>query len=154
MTALYDALAVALIHVRRGTQDRKALIVVSDGGDNASAHTLPDVVEGARHAGAAVYSVGLVHPDDRDARPGVLKAFARETGGRAFVVRELAQVEGAFARIAHEIRSAYTLGFSPSEASNGSFHSIRVVVDAGDDRQLIARTRAGYYAGPPRAHAK
>jgi VWFA-related protein len=150
MTALYDALAVALIHVRRGTQDRKALIVVSDGGDNASTHTLPDVVEGARHAGAVVYSVGLVDPDNRDARPGVLKTLAHETGGRAFVMRDPEHVEDAFAQIAHEIRSAYTLGFSPSETSNGGFHSILVVVDEGRDRQLTARTRAGYYAGPSR----
>jgi Ca-activated chloride channel family protein len=154
MTALYDALAAALVHVRRGTQDRKALIVVSDGGDNASTHTLPDVVEGARHAGAAIYSVGVVHPDDRDARPRVLQALARDTGGRAFVLRDPAQVDDAFARIAHEIRSAYTLGFSPSAASDGSFHPVRVLVEAGRDRQLTARTRAGYYAGPSRAPAK
>jgi len=150
MTALYDALALGLIHVRRGTHDRKALIVVSDGGDNASRHTLPDVVEGARRAGAVVYSVGLVDPDNRDARPGVLKTLAGETGGRAFVLRDPEHVADAFAQVAHEIRSAYTLGFSPSETPTVSFHSIHVAVDAGRGRQLTARTRAGYYAGPPR----
>jgi Ca-activated chloride channel family protein len=149
MTALYDALARGLAHVRKGTRDRKALIVISDGGDNASSHTLPTVVEHARQTGAVVYPVRFTDPDNRDARPQVLNTIARETGGRAFVVRDRDDVERAFASIAHEVRSAYTLGFSPSEPSNGSFHSIRVVVDAGRDRRLTARTRAGYYAAPP-----
>jgi VWFA-related protein len=149
MTALYDALARGLGHVRQGTRDRKVLIVISDGGDNASSHTLPQVVEAARQANAVIYSVGLVDLDNRDARPHVLKRLARETGGRAFVLRDSDEVDRAFADIARDIRSAYTLGFSPSETSNGRFHSIRVVVEGGRDRQLTARTRAGYYAAPP-----
>jgi len=55
----------------------------------------------------------------------------------------------AFAQIAREIRSGYTIGFEPSDTSGG-FRSIRVVADAGNDDQLVARTRAGYYAGPSR----
>src|SRR6185369_15334556 len=54
MTAPYDAVALALAHIQLGTRDRKALIVVSDGGDNASAHTLPDVLDHARRAGIVI----------------------------------------------------------------------------------------------------
>ena len=73
MTALYDAVYRALDHLQLGRRDRKALIVVSDGGDNASAQTLDAVLEHARRAGAAIYSVTLDNPDDRDANPRVLK---------------------------------------------------------------------------------
>jgi Ca-activated chloride channel family protein len=150
MTALYDALDRALAHLQFGTRDRKALIVVSDGGDTASSQTLDIVVERARRTGAVIYSVMLFDPDDREARPQVLRKLARETGGHAFTPRRVEDVVRSFARVAREIRSGYTLGFTPADTSEGGFRSIRVVADAGDRRQLIARTRAGYYAGPTR----
>ena len=148
MTALYDALDRALVHLQRGTRDRKALIVVSDGGDNASSQTLDAVLERARRASAAIYSVTLVDPDDRDARPRVLKTLARDTGARAFTPKRADEVMSAFTQIAREIRSAYTIGFVPTAAPGGGFRPVRVVADAGDRRQLIVRTRAGYYADP------
>ena len=148
MTALYDAVDRALVHLQRGTRDRKALIVVSDGGDNASSQTLDAVLERARRASAAIYSVTLVDPGDRDARPRVLKTLARDTGARAFTPKRADEVMGAFARIAREIRSAYTIGFVPTAAPGGGFRPVRVVADAGDRRQLLVRTRAGYYADP------
>jgi Ca-activated chloride channel family protein len=150
MTALYDALERALTHLQRGTHDRKALIVVSDGGDNASASTLDTVLELARRESIAIYAVTFSDPDNRDARPHVLKMLTRETGGRVFSTRRNDDVRRAFEQIAQEIRSGYTIGFAPAETAAGGFRSIRVVVDAGSDRHLIARTRAGYYAGPAR----
>jgi Ca-activated chloride channel family protein len=148
MTAVYDAVDRGLSHLQRGTRDRRALILVSDGGDNASAQTLAAVLEHARRRSAAIYSVTLFDPDNRDARPQVLKTLARETGGRALTARRTEDVMRSFARIAQEIRSGYTIGFAPAETSEGGFRAIRVVADAGDRRQLIARTRAGYYARP------
>jgi VWFA-related protein len=139
-----------LIHLQRGTRDRKALIVVSDGGDNASLHTLAAVLERARRTNAVIYSVTFFDPDNRDARPHVLKTLTRETGGRALSAKRNDDVRRAFAQIAQEIRSGYTIGFAPVETSGGGFRSIRVIVDAGNHRHLIARTRAGYYAGPIR----
>jgi VWFA-related protein len=150
MTALYDALDRALTHLQFGIRDRKALIVVSDGGDNASSQTLDVVVERARRTSVVIYSVILFTPDDRDSRPQVLRKLARETGGDAFMPRRAEDVRTAFAQVAREIRSGYTLGFTPADTSEGGFRSIRVVADAGDRRQLIARTRAGYYAEPTR----
>lgn len=147
MTALYDAVDRALDHLQRGRHDRKALIVVSDGGDNASAHTLDAVLEHARRADAVIYAVTLFEPDDHDARPQVLKKLARETGGTAFTPKRTDDVMGSFTQIARELRSSYTIGFSPSDM-HGGFRTVRVVADAGDHRQLTVRTRAGYYAGP------
>lgn len=147
MTALYDAIDRALDHVQLGTRDRRALIIVSDGGDNASTHSLGDVLDRARRTSAVIYSVTLFDPDDRDARPRVLKQLARETGGRAFTLDAAGDVMTAFAHIAREIRTGYTIGFTPPESGDDRFHVVRVVADADNGRQLIARTRAGYYAG-------
>ena len=147
MTALYDAVDRALDHLRLGTRDRKALIVVSDGGDNASSQTLGGAMQNARRTGAVIYSVMLIDPDDHDARPDVLKKLARETGGDAFVPKRPQDMMNAFTQIAREIRSGYTIGFSPPESADTGFRTVRVVADAGDHRQLVVRTRAGYYAG-------
>lgn len=148
LTALYDAVSRALIHLRRGTRDRKALIVISDGGDNASRVTLDDVVESARRGDAAVYSLTFFDPDNRDARRQVLKTLARDTGGQTFTVKNADDLMRSFAQIAREVRGGYTIGFVPSDTSADGFRSIRVVVDSSGDRRLTARTRAGYYAGP------
>jgi len=150
LTALYDAVSQGLAHLRQGARDRKALVVVSDGGDNASRVTLGDVVERARLGDAAIYSVTFFDPDNRDGRRHVLKTLTRESGGQAFTVKNSEDLMGAFAQIAREIRSGYTIGFVPSDIAGSGFRSIRVVVDTGDHRQLTARTRAGYYAGPLR----
>jgi Ca-activated chloride channel family protein len=148
MTALYDAVARGLSHLGRGTRDRKALILVSDGGDNASITSLAAVLEQAKRSSAVIYSVTFFDPDNRDARPGVLKTFTRDTGGRAFTARTAEDVKRAFSEIAEEVRNGYSIGFAPADTSRVGFHSIRVVVDADRNRRLIARTRAGYYAGP------
>jgi VWFA-related protein len=147
MTALYDAIDCALDHVQLGTRDRKALIVVSDGGDNASAHALAEVLEHARRADVLIYAVILADPDNREANPRTLKKLARETGGEAFTARHPAEVTTRFAQVAREIRSGYTLGFLPAETADAGYRTIRVVANPGDRRQLIVRTRAGYYAG-------
>jgi Ca-activated chloride channel family protein len=146
MTALYDAIDRALAHLRLATQDRRALIVVSDGGDNASAHSLADVLERARATNAAIYSVTFFDPDNHDARPRILRQLARETGGRAFSPGDAAGVTATIAQIAREIRTGYTIGFSPPESVDEGYRVVRVVADAGDGRKLIVRTRAGYYA--------
>lgn len=150
LTALYDAVSRGLVHLRRGTRDRKALVVISDGGDNASRLTLDEVVWSAMLGDAAIYSVTFFDPDNRDGRRQVLKTLARETGGHAFTVKKADDLMRSFAQIAREIRSGYTIGFVPSDTSHNGFRSIRVVVDTGNHRQLTARTRAGYYAGPSR----
>jgi Ca-activated chloride channel family protein len=147
MSAVYDAIDRALAHLEQGTRDRKALIVVSDGGDNASAHSFDDVMERARRSTALIYAVTLFDPDNHDARPRVLKRLARATGGEAFTPRRASDVPGSFEQIARELRSGYMIGFQPPENAEGGFRSIRIVADAGDGRQLVARTRAGYYAG-------
>jgi Ca-activated chloride channel family protein len=146
MTALYDAVDLALTHLQLGVHDRKALIVVSDGGDNASAQTLEAVLEHARRAGAVIYTVLVANPDTHDANPGVLRRLADETGGTWFRPKQVEDVMTAFRRVASEIRSGYMIGFAPTDGSGG-FHAVRVVVQGTDGRPLVVRTRAGYDAG-------
>jgi VWFA-related protein len=148
MSALYDGIDRALDQFALATRDRKALVVVSDGGDNASSQTLAGIRERARQAGAVLYTVALFDRDNHDAKPRVLRTLARESGGSAFTPRHSGDVMRAFTQIARDLRSGYTLGFAPHDTGEGGFRSIRVVADAGDGRRLVVRTRTGYYARP------
>ena len=101
-----------------------------------------------RRTNAVIYAVILAGPDDEEARPGVLKTLANETGGTAFSPKAASGHDEIFTRIALEMRSGYTIGFSPSRGRFGRVSMSVQVVAEGDHRQLTVRTRAGYYAGP------
>jgi VWFA-related protein len=94
-----------------------------------------------------IYAVMLFDADNHDARPGVLKALARETGGTAFQPKRAQDMMAVFTQIALEIRSGYTIGFSPPNGSHDGFRSVRVIVADRDQHPLTARTRGGYVAG-------
>lgn len=146
-TALYDALLLALSHIERGSQDKKVLIVVSDGGDNASAGTLEQVVAAAQRSNTVVYAVGIADQQYRGADWGILKRLAKITGGAAFFPDELEDVTSTLEHIAHDIRSGYTIGYVPSNTRrDGGYRTIRVVVEAPGRDKLTVRTRTGYLA--------
>ena len=144
-TALYDALLAGLDHLDDSQRTRKVLIVISDGGDNASRGTLDRVLARARASNATIYTIGLFDLDDPDKNPGVLKTLARTTGGERFLPRSGGPLVQVCERIAREIRSGYTIGYAPPER-DGNYHRVRVVATA-KDRQLEVRTRPGYFAG-------
>jgi len=144
-TSLYDALIAGLDHLRDGTRARKALVVVSDGGDNASQATLEHVLARARDSNAAIYTVGIYEEGDMDKNPGVLKSLARTTGGERFLPRSPGELMQACERIAREIRSGYTLGYVPPDR-DGAYHRVRVEIVPADARRLSIRTRPGYFA--------
>lgn len=147
-TALYDAITKALERLKAGKKDKKVLIVISDGGDNASKQTLPELLKLAEQSGALIYTIGVFDETDRDRNPGVLRSFARTTGGEAFVPKETSEVVAICEQIAREIRSQYTIGyFSSKPGTSGSRHSIRVQAKDVDGKKLIVRTRAGYITG-------
>ncbi|MDE3168850.1 MAG: VWA domain-containing protein, partial [Acidobacteriota bacterium] len=83
-TALYDAVAEGTIHVKFGQWNKRALVIVSDGGDNASHYTFNQVLEMARSSHAVIYTVGLLSESGQEENPGVLRKLARDTGGLAF----------------------------------------------------------------------
>ena len=143
-TALYDALMAGLDHMDDGTRPRKVMVVISDGGDNASRATLDRVLARARTSNAAIYTVGIYDDDDPDKNPGALKSLARTTGGERFLPRSPGALIEVCQRIAREIRSGYTIGYIPPNR-DGVFHRIRVqVVTPG--RSVTVRTRPGYFA--------
>ena len=157
-TALYDAIAVALDHLKQGTNDKKYLIVVSDGGDDASRHSLSDILTLARSSNVAIYSVGIVNENFSDENPGVLRKLSKVTGGEFFLPESVPEVIDTLKIIARDIRQQYTLGYVPdNQAADGKFRNIRVTASAPDGRKLSVRTRAGYLAPaapPERASAQ
>jgi VWFA-related protein len=147
MTALYDAVAAALEHLKKGNRDKKVLIVVSDGGDNASKHKLSQIVAMAGRSEAIIYAIGVFEEEDRDRNPGVLKRLAKATGGEAFLPKSLMEVVPICERIARDIRNQYTLAYVPTnQRQDGLFRSIQVKARPSSGRRLAVRTRAGYYA--------
>ena len=146
-TALYDAIAKALEELQAGSRDKKVLVIVSDGGDNASARSLAQVMKLAGQSSAVIYTIGVFDEDDQDRNPGVLKRLARATGGEAFFPGQLSEVAPICDRIARDIRHQYTIGYVPSNLTrNAGYRTIRVVARA-KGRELSVRTRTGYVAG-------
>ena len=143
-TALYDGVTMALEHLSRGSRSRKALVVISDGGDNASTATLDDVLKRARDSNAPIYTVGIYDDTDIDRNPRVLKELAHTTGGERYLPRSPGELLRVCNQIAREIRSGYTIGYVPPD-HDGTYHRVRVVLDARP-RKLNVRTRPGYFA--------
>ena len=144
-TALYDAIVKALVRLQTGGLDKKVLVVISDGADNASAHSLAEVLQMAEGCGAIIYTVGLFAPDDHDVNPKVLHRLAQATGGEAFFPRDLSDVVTICERIAQDIRSQYTIGYVSSNVKqDGVFRTVRVAAQARDRGKLSVRTRSGY----------
>jgi len=147
-TALYDAIAKALEELQAGSRDKKVLIVVSDGGDNASARSLSQVMKLAEQSSAVIYTLGVFDEEDPDRNPAVLKRLALATGGEAFFPSQLSEVVAICGRIARDIRHQYTIGYVPSNLTrDGAYRAIRVRARANGHDRLSVRTRAGYRAG-------
>ena len=144
-TALYDALMAGIEQLALGSRARKVLVVISDGGDNASDAVLETVLARARESNAAIYTIGVYDADDVDKNPGVLKSLAHATGGERFLPRSPGDLLQACERIAREIRSGYTIGYVPPDR-DGSYHRVRVEVQPSATQKIKIRTRPGYFA--------
>lgn len=146
MTALYDAVAEGLLHLQLGHSDRKALIIVSDGGDNASKAKFAQILAQARQSQVVVYSIVLIGDTD-EVNPDVLRRLSKATGGIAYVPDAANSVESISQQIANDLREQYTLGFAPDKAGNaGAFRKLEVKVSAPGHGKIRVRTRSGYFA--------
>lgn len=155
-TALYDAISASLEHLHRGGRDRKALIVISDGGDTASRFGFRDVLEKARTSHASIYTIILIDPNDQDParRPDLMAKLARATGGDSFRPESMQALFEACGQIARELRSQYTLAYTPDPPSQaGRYHTIRVAVHSPGRGKIEVRTRPGYYERAPNSVA-
>ena len=146
-TALYDAVATALDHLKKGDRDKKVLIVISDGGDNASKHKLAEIIALVGQPDATIYTIGIFDDQDSDQNPGVLKRLAKDTGGEAFLPESLKDVVPICERIAHDIRNQYTIAYVPTNRNrDGSYRVIKVQASAPGRGRLLVRTRTGYFS--------
>jgi len=144
-TSLYDGIAVALDRLKQGSRDKKVLILISDGGDNASKHTLAQVIDMAKQSTAIIYAIGIFDEQDGDQNPTVLKRFAKETGGEAFFPESSRNIASICEGIARDIRNQYTLTYIPVIPSeDGIYRAIEVKATARGRGRLSVRTRAGY----------
>ncbi|HET6962858.1 MAG TPA: VWA domain-containing protein [Terriglobia bacterium] len=146
-TALYDAVSQAMEHFGKGRHNRKALLVVSDGGDNASQHGLKEVLQLVHSSQVVVYTISLYDPSNRDQKPRVLRRLSKTSGGESFFPKELEQVGPICHSIATDIRNQYLLAYRSSNTKrDGAFRQVRVLLDTPAKRNLVVRTREGYFA--------
>jgi Ca-activated chloride channel homolog len=148
-TALYDAIAYALKHLELSRQDKRTLIVVSDGGDNVSRTSLADVMKLIEASRATIYTIGLFDPEDEDWNPNVLRKVARVSGGEFFQPSTLNDVLPVFHKISADIRNRYSVAYVPAEIGKKRVvRSVRVTAVATDGRKLVVRTRTAYTVTP------
>jgi VWFA-related protein len=144
-TALYDAVSEGLHHLQYGHLEKKALIIISDGGDNASHLKYSQVLAQARQSQALIYSIALVGSDNEEENPGLLRRLCKDTGGIAYFPRAGESVTNVSTQIARDLREQYTLGFVPHNMKRAdAFRKIEVKVGAPGRGRLHVRTREGY----------
>jgi VWFA-related protein len=150
-TAIYDAVVGGADYLAKGAkQDKKILLVITDGEDNASVKTLEEAVQFVqKENGPTVYTIGLLDKGDRGAKRArrALERLSLETGGIAFFPSNLSEVDAISREIAADIRSQYRIGYKPSRPqSEGGFRNVRVEARDGKEK-LQVRTKSGYFAG-------
>ncbi len=145
---MYDAVTAALEQLKKGKWDKKVLIVISDGGDNASRHQLAEILTMVNQSPAIIYTMGIFDPNDDDRNPRVLKQLSRISGGESFFPQSLAEILPICQQIAHDIRNQYTISYAPANRkSDGTYRAIEVKArkTSGHGR-LTVSTRPGYSA--------
>lgn len=147
-TALFDAIARGLRHLDEGNRTRKVLVVVSDGADNASRTSFDQVLDAALRKDVVIYTIGMYDPNDRDAKPKLLRQLSDATGGEAFFPRADQDVTPILQRIARDIRSSYTVGYVPPAGAEGRRRRrVQVECRSPDGRKLTVRARSSYIGG-------
>jgi Ca-activated chloride channel family protein len=144
-TALFDAVVAGFDQLERGRRDKKTLVVISDGGDNASEHSRREMLDLAERSIATIYVIGLYDADDPDRAPGILRQLAKISGGDAYFPENPSGMTSICRRFAKDIRTRYTIGYVPQAANGkGSLRRIRVQVSAPGQARLSVRTRSSY----------
>jgi VWFA-related protein len=144
-TALYDAVSEGLLHLQYGHLDKKALIIISDGGDNASHRKYSQVLAQARQSQALIYAIALLSSDNEEENPGLLRRLCKDTGGIAYFPRPGESVKSASKEIAQDLREQYMLGYAPQRMNRlDAFRKVEVKVTAPGRGRLRVRTRPGY----------
>jgi VWFA-related protein len=145
--------------VKLGNRDKKTLLVITDGEDNASRYTFEELIRYSQKSDAVIYTIGLlgseepgglfkIHGGSAHRAAKILEKLAEATGGQPYFPKSLDDVQSTCEQIAHDIRNQYTLAYYPSNAKkDGTFRTVRIDAFAnGSHAKLGVRTRPGYYA--------
>jgi Ca-activated chloride channel homolog len=154
-TALLDAIYLALHEMKKAQNPRKALLVISDGGDNSSRYTETDIKNLVKEADVQIYAIGIYEPIASRSRtpeelsgPGLLTEISEQTGGRQYPVENLAELADIAAKIGVELRNQYVIGYSPhNQERDGKYRRVEVKLNQPRGLPpLRAYWRHGYYA--------
>ncbi len=151
-SAVYDAVYTAstqkLMKVKADRPVRRVIILISDGEDNQSRITKPEVIEAAKRAEVTVYAISTNTSNTRSRGDKVLQKLAEETGGQVFYPAKLDDVVHAFNVIQDELRSQYALSYKPADfSSDGRYRKIDIQARAM--KNVVIRARKGYFAPTP-----
>ena len=154
-TALLDAIYLSLHEMKKARNPRKALLVISDGGDNDSRYTEGEIRNLVKEADTQIYAIGIYEPIGARSRtaeelagPVLLTDIAEQTGGRQYAVENLNELPDIAAKIGVELRNQYILGYSPrNREHDGKYRRVQVkLVQPRGLPPLRAFWRLGYYA--------
>jgi VWFA-related protein len=154
-TALLDAVHFSIGRMKKATNARKALIIISDGGDNCSRNTRADLKSLVRETDVQVYALGIFDPWERRSQtpeelygPSLLRDITRQSGGRLFEIESVNQLPDVASKIGEALRAQYVLGYAPKAMPrDGKYHRVEVkLAQPKGSRKLQASWRRGYYA--------
>ena len=153
-TSLLDAIHMAMAEMKHARNLRKALVIISDGGDNRSRHTEREIKNAMLEADVQVYAMGIFDPDaskhslEEENGPQLLNDLAEETGGREYPVDNLEDLPSISARIGNQLRNQYLLGYTPTNSDrDGKYRMIQLKVTPRlAVRNLRVYYRRGYYS--------
>ncbi|MFI5125403.1 MAG: VWA domain-containing protein, partial [Candidatus Acidiferrales bacterium] len=157
MTALLDAVYLGMSEMKGARNARKALLIISDGGDNHSRYDYSDVKRFLRETDVQIYAIGIIDPDACDrtpeecSGPGFLQGLASMTGGRSFTVKNLDDLGDIATKISMELRNQYVVGYRPRNTTrDGKWRKIKVKIRPPRGLPpLTVYSRYGYYAPNP-----
>ena len=154
-TALLDAVHFSIRRMQKANNARKALIIISDGGDNCSISTLTDLKNLVREADVQIYALGIFDPwesrsqtHEELAGPALLRGITKQSGGHLFEIENIDQLPEVASKIAEALRAQYVLGYAPKATSRaGKYHRVEVkLLQSKRSQKLQASWRRGYYA--------
>jgi VWFA-related protein len=153
-TAMRDAIRMSIDHLKeKGKKDKRVLLVVTDGNDNASQISLESTVRASQDAETIIYAIGLLSEEERreaSKAKRALMTLTEATGGQAFFPKDATEVDRIAHQVARDIRNQYTIAYSPTNsAMDGTYRQIKVI--ANGPNKPVVRTRSGYYAGTAKA---
>jgi VWFA-related protein len=149
-TPLLDAVYTAVQYMKKARHSRRALLVISDGGDNDSRFTATELRNLVRETDVWIYSIGiyehtLMLPEQEPSGQHLLAALAADTGGREFALRDVRELPDVAEKIGLELRNQYILGFTPEDQDrDGKYHRVQVKLVQG--KNLHVSARPGYFA--------